>query len=342
MQKTVFVVDDSDTNLSMAEEVLEAHYRVMTVPSALKMFKLLDKITPDLILLDIDMPHINGFEAIKKLKSIDAYSGIPVIFLTGRADSIVEADGFALGAADFIPKPFYAPVLLNRVKMHIDINMLLRDQTAQLRRVQNGIISVLADMINARDKTTGGHIYRTTLYVKILMDSMLINDIYTDEMRGWDMEVTVASAALHDIGKVTISDLILNKPGKFTLEEREIMTTHVMEGVKIIDQIISKTGEDAFLYNAKQFASYHHERWDGNGYPYGLSEIGIPLHGRIMAIADVYDSLVSMRPYKTPLLDEEAVDIIMNDSGKHFDPKITQAFFAVKNRFKNARADLCQ
>jgi putative two-component system response regulator len=332
--KTIFVVDDSDTNLSTAETVLEAQYRVMTMPSAAKMFKLLEKIRPDLILLDINMPEMNGMEALQRLKANFLYSGIPVIFLTAMTDDAVEAHGFELGAIDFIIKPFSGPVLLNRIKTHLNIDALIHEKTTQLLRLQNGVVSVLADMVENRDHVTGFHIERTTNYIRILMDAMMERGLYTDEMSTWDMEVAAASARLHDIGKIAVSDTILNKPDKLTSEEYEAIKTHTEEGERIIDQIATQSGEEAFLHHAKLFAGYHHERWDGLGYPHKLKETSIPLQGRLMAIADVYDALVSERPYKHAFSETEAERIIMSEAGRHFDPYIAAVFFDVKSRFR--------
>jgi putative two-component system response regulator len=335
--KTIFVVDDSDTNLSMAEAVLEDYYRVMTMPSSDKMFKLLEKVTPDLILLDIEMPDMDGFETLRKLKSCEQYSDIPIMFLTGRDDTAVEAKGLEMGAVDFVTKPFSAPVLLNRIKTHLSIDEIIRERTSLLRRLQNSIISVLADMVENRDKGTGGHIERTSKYIRILLDEMKKEGIYEQEISDWDDDKVVSSARMHDLGKISITDLIVNKPGKLTEDEFEMMKTHAMEGERIIDEIIARTGEGEFLRNAKLFAGYHHERWDGNGYPRGLKGEAIPLQGRIMAVVDVYDALVSERPYKKAFPEEDAVRIIMENSGTHYDPKIAEAFFNVKEKFKEVR-----
>jgi len=170
--KTIFVVDDSDTNLAMAEQALDEQYRVMTMPSAAKMFTLLSKITPDLILLDIEMPEMNGFDALEKLKNSSVWADIPVMFLTGHNDAVMEAKGFEMGAVDFVKKPFSAPVLINRIKAHLEIDEIIRERTAKLRLLQNGIVSVLADIVDYRDKSTGGHIERTSIYIKILIDYM--------------------------------------------------------------------------------------------------------------------------------------------------------------------------
>ena len=338
--KTIFVVDDSDTNLSMAEAALDEHYRVMTMPSAIRMFTLLEKVIPNLILLDIEMPGMDGFEALVKLKSGPLWADIPVVFLTGRTDSEVEVHGFELGAVDFITKPFSAPVLLNRIKTHLDIDMLIRERTLQLHRLQNSIVSVLANLVESRDKGTGGHIERTSAYIKILINEMLRHNVYVDEIRSWDIEKIISSARMHDLGKISITDILINKPSKLTHDEYEIMKTHALEGERIIDEIIAQTGEGDFLRNARLFAGCHHERWDGKGYPHGLREDEIPLQGRIMAIVDVYDALVSERPYKKAFTDEEAVKIIMDNAGTHYDPNIADVFFQSRDLFKAVRQEI--
>jgi putative two-component system response regulator len=324
----------------MAEEALEDLYRVMTMPSAAKMFALLEKVKPDLILLDIEMPDMDGFEALGKLRASDTLADIPVMFLTGYTDEEMEVKGFELGAVDFVTKPFSAPVLVNRIKTHLEIDHLIRMRTAQLHRLQNSIVSVLADMVENRDKGTGGHIERTSVYIKILIDEMKARGIYDNEIHDWDVDKIVSSARMHDLGKISITDYIVNKPGKLTDEEYEIMKTHAIEGEHIIDEIISRTGGDEFLRSARLFAGCHHERWDGKGYPRGLKGNEIPLQGRIMAIVDVYDALVSERPYKKAFTEEEAVSIIMENAGVHYDPVIAEVFFEVRDRFKAVRAGL--
>jgi len=341
MQKTIFVVDDNDINLSMAKEALKEQYRVVTMSSAEKMFTLLEKITPDLILLDIEMPDVDGFEALHRLKTNDSLLPIPVIFLTGMTDAAVEVRGFQLGVIDFITKPFTAPVLINRIKTHLDIDELIRERTSQLQQkteqlqhLQNGIVFVIADMVENRDEETGGHVERTTAYIKVLVDAMLAQGIYADELNAIDLDLFVSSARLHDVGKISISDIILNKPAKLTDEEFVVMKTHSAEGERIVEQIVSRTGGAEFLHHAKLFAGYHHERWDGKGYPHGLATTDIPLQGRIMAIVDVYDALVSVRPYKRAFTADEAVNIIMEGAGKQFDPAIVDVFYNIRDQFE--------
>jgi len=339
MNKTIFVVDDNDTNLAAAKEALKSHYRVMTLPSAIKMFAMMEKLTPDLILLDIEMPEMDGFEALSRLK--ESKADIPVIFLTSLINADVEVHGFQLGVIDFITKPFSAPVLINRIKTHLGIDELIRERTAQLRikteqleNLQNAIIFGFADLVESRDEGTGGHIYRTSTYIKILLDALVEWGIYTDEIAELNRELFISSARLHDVGKIAISDLILNKPGKLTDEEFAIMKTHTTEGERAIGQIASRTDDVEFLNNAKLFAGSHHERWDGRGYPRGLKGTDIPLQGRLMSIVDVYDALVSERPYKKPFTPEETVNIIMENAGTQFDPFVTDIFYKLREHFK--------
>ena len=337
MPKTIFVVDDSDTNLSTAENALEAQYSVMTLPSAAKMFTLLEQITPDLILLDIEMPGMDGFEALRRLKASELHAGIPIIFLTSMTDASIEAQGFEMGVVDFITKPFSVPVLKNRIRTHLNIEGLIHERTAQLERLQSGLVLILADIVESRDKATGGHIKRTSAYVKILASAMMSRGVYADEMCSLNLELLVSSAYLHDVGKISIPDAVLNKLSSLTQEEFEMIKTHTIEGERIIDKILARAGDMAFLRNAKLFAGYHHERWDGTGYPHGLKETQIPIQGRILAVADLYDALLSDRPYKKAFSEEEVVGIIMGNAGTHFDPLIVDVFSEVKDQFGEAR-----
>ena len=345
MIKTVFVVDDNDTNLVAAKEALKGHYRVITLPSAIKMFTMLEKLTPDLILLDIEMPEMDGFEALNRLKTgkID----IPVIFLTSILDVEVEVKGFQLGVIDFITKPFSAPVLVNRIKTHLEIDELIRERTAQLQvkteqlqkkteqleKLQNAIIYGFADMVERRDAGTGGHVGRTAMYIQILLDALVEYGIYHEETSILDRDLFISSTRLHDVGKIAISDLILNKTDKLTEDEYTSMKAHTIEGERAIDLIASQTEDEEFLNNAKLFAGCHHERWDGTGYPRGLKGTEIPIQGRLMAVVDVYDALVSERPYKAAYTQEETVKIIMENAGTQFDPLIAKAFYEVREQF---------
>jgi putative two-component system response regulator len=331
--KIIFVVDDNDTNLMAAKGALDNTYKTFAVPSAEKMFKLLEKIIPDLILLDVDMPEVDGFQAMSILKADEKLKAVPVIFLTAKHDAESEIRGFEMGALDFISKPFSAPVLIKRIETHIETDRLIKESQQAVRDIHNAAISVIADVVESRDKVTGGHIERTQAYLEILVDALLRAGIYASEISSWDKNLLLPSAQLHDVGKINVSDLILNKPAKLTDEEFTIIKQHCADGERIIDKIISKTKDNGFLRHAKKFAGYHHEKWNGTGYPRELKEEEIPLEGRIMAIADVYDALVSERPYKKPFTHEQAVQIIKDGSGTHFDPKIAEVFLTVAEDF---------
>jgi putative two-component system response regulator len=282
------------------------------------------------------MPEMDGFAAIQKLKESDRTRHIPVMFLTASTDDAKEARGLELGAVDFVTKPFSAPVLLNRIAHHLHIEDLLKKRTERLENLKDSILDVVVDMVNSRDNITGGHITRMSAYMRILIEAMMENGVYADEMQGWDVETLISSARLHDVGKVAVADNILNKPGKLTPEEYEEIKNHAPAGEKIVDKIITKTGEESFLHHAKMFASAHHEKWNGTGYPRGLKGTDIPLQGRVMAIADVYDALVSERPYKTPYTHGKAEQIIRDDAGVHFDPAIVEVFLKVTEKFITA------
>ena len=200
--------------------------------------------------------------------------------------------------------------------------------------IYNMTISVIADLIENRDQVSTGHIERTQFYIKTLIEKLVSEGIYSDELKDWDMNVILSSSQLHDVGKINIGESILNKPGILTKEEYELVKTHCIKGEIIIDYIVSKTREDDFLFHAKKFAGSHHEKLNGTGYPRGLSKEEIPLEGRLMAIADVYDALVSERPYKVPFSHEEALEIINDDSGKYFDPIIVKTFLSVADNFR--------
>jgi len=335
--KTIFVVKNNDISLLLAKEAMENHHRVLSMSSSEKMFNLLEKITPDLILLDIEMTENDGAEALQKLKSNPLYANSPVIFLTNNREGNIETLNFEFGVVDFISKPFSTPILLNRIKTQTDIDWLIRDPSEKIKRLQNSIMLIFTNMAEAHDNDTIGHNDRIETYIKVLIEAMKERGVYADEINKWDIGKVAFSSRMHDMGKISILETILNKPGKLSDEEYENMKSHTTEGEKIIDKMIKHTGEEEFLNNAKLYAKYHHERWDGNGYPHGLKGTDIPLHGRIMAIVDAYDALLSKRPYKKAYTDEEATSIISKDSGKQFDPKIVEVFLDIQNNLKEIR-----
>jgi len=332
--KIAFIVDDNAAHLVTAKNALADVYRTLALSSAERMFQLLSEITPDLILLDVEMPEMNGFEALSILKSDEKLKTIPVIFLTEKHDAESEMRGFEMGAIDFINKPFSPPVLIRRIQTHIEMDRLIKESLRSVRNVHNATISVLANLVENRDKITGKHIDRMQKYLSILVNELVRAGVYPGEISDWDLELLLPSAQLHDVGKIAISDLVLNKPEKLTEKEFRLIMRHSAEGERIISDMIDRAKEEnGFLIHAKRFAGSHHEKWDGTGYPNGLRGEEIPLEGRIMAIADVYDALISERPYKKPLSHEQAVEIIKRESGTHFDPKIVDAFLNVADDF---------
>ena len=356
----IFLVDDNKTNLTMGRNLLKTFYEAFTMSSAERLFELLEEVVPDLILLDIEMPEMNGYEAIRKLKSDSRFTEIPVIFITSKDDADSEMEGFDLGAADYITKPFSGPLLLKRIanqllilqqkkelianqealKDHADnLEIKVREKTAEVTDLQNAILETVADLVEFRDKFTGGHITRTQYYLQAIIEEMIREGVYADETENWNMEFILPAAQLHDVGKIAISDLILNKPAKLTAEEFEIMKTHVTVGVDAIEQIMRKTKEHVFLNHALIIAGTHHEKWDGSGYPVGLKGLNIPIEGRLMAIADVYDALISERPYKKVLSHEEASKIIEDGSRSHFDPVLIDLFIKTKDKFAQIAQD---
>ena len=352
--KIVFV-DDSATNLTHGRSILRTFYEVYPALSAEKLFNILEKLTPDLILLDIFMPEMDGYDTMQKLKSDARYKEIPVIFLTAVRDEESQEKGFDLGAVDYICKPFSAPLLIKRIENQMSIvrktrelmaiqealqvyadnlEMTVREKTDKVIKLQNAVLTTVSDLVEFRDKFTGGHIYRTQHYLRALVNELFRGGIYIEETCRWDMDFFLQSAQLHDVGKIAISDLILRKPGKLTPEEYDIMKTHVTVGVNAIEKIMNDTEEHSFLQHALLIAGTHHEKWDGSGYPLGLKGKNIPLEGRLMAIADVYDALISDRPYKKALPHREACGIIEAGSGTHFDPVLVEVFKRIEGEFE--------
>jgi response regulator RpfG family c-di-GMP phosphodiesterase/signal transduction histidine kinase len=352
----IILVDDNPANLRIGKNVLSEKFAVATAPSAEKLFGLLENNNPTMILLDVDMPEINGYDAIKVLKSKPQTHDVPVIFVTGRTESDDELAGLSLGAIDYITKPFQPSLLLKRIEVHLlvedqkkklekqaaelqyfndNLQKMVDEKTASVINMQNALLKTMAELVECRDDITGGHIERTQKGIKILLDGIEKNGLYNDETKNWNVELLLQSSQLHDVGKISIDDSILKKPGKLTDEEFAAMKEHAAFGKKIIEKIETLAKENDFLDYAKIFAASHHEKWDGTGYPNGLKGKDIPLLGRIMAIADVYDALTSVRPYKKAFPHEEAVRIIAEGSGKQFDPALVEIFLQTADQFRD-------
>ncbi|MDR1311175.1 MAG: response regulator [Burkholderiaceae bacterium] len=348
-KKTILLVDDNISNLTIGKNVLRDHYRVLTVASGSKMFSLMEKVVPDLILLDIEMPEMDGYEVIRRLKANPATASIPVIFLTAKTDASSELTGLSLGAVDYISKPFSPPLLVKRIELHLlvesqkrelkdyndNLMEMVEEKTKTILSMQNAVLQTMSELVECRDDTTGGHIERTRYYLHLLVNAMVTQGVYREQASAWIKDpFFFTSVQLHDVGKIIISDSMLKKPGKLTTEEFESMKYHTTFGAEVIERIKKRMDqEEAFLEYARVFALSHHEKWDGSGYPAGLAGEEIPLQGRLMAIADVYDALISERPYKKPMSHEMATQIIAEGRGTHFDPKLVDLFLSIAHQF---------
>lgn len=354
-RKVIFLVDDDVTNLTTAKKIIVEHYDIFTFNSGKLLLNALERKIPDLILLDIEMPEMNGYETLKIIKGNEKVKDIPVIFLTSNDRSESELEGLSLGAADYVTKPFSPPLLLKRIEMHLLIENQKNDliaynntleervseRTKTVVELQNGLLRTMSELVECKDGITGWHIERTQSYLKILLDALVRHGLHKEEVDSWslNLEFVLQSAQLHDIGKIAIKDETLNKPGRFTDEEREEMNKHPIYGERIIEKIKQSVTDPTFLEYARIFAVTHHEKWDGTGYPKALKGEEIPLLGRLMAIADVYDALTSKRPYKEPFSHERAGSIIVNDSGTHFDPALVDLFLTVGDEFSEMAAN---
>ncbi len=347
---TLLVVDDMPDNLTLMSGLLKDKYRIKVANSGEKALKIAETDCPHLILLDIMMPKMDGYEVCRKLKVNPKTSDIPVIFLTAKSEVADEAFGFELGAVDYITKPISPAIVIARVQTHLSMKNVrdflhdknnyleaeIQKRTLELTTIQDVTIHSLASLAETRDNETGNHILRTQHYVKLLAEHLKHHPRYTyflGDQR--NIEMLFKSAPLHDIGKVGITDNILLKPAKLTPEEFEIMKTHTTLGRNSLQQAENRLGIDVpFLFLAKEIAYGHHEKWDGSGYPQGISGEDIPISARLMAVADVYDALISRRVYKKGLSQEESVKIILDGKGTHFDPDMVEAFAFLQDEFK--------
>ncbi|PKF76416.1 two-component system response regulator [Vibrio sp. vnigr-6D03] len=347
-KKTILIVDDTAENRTLITGLLKDEYRVLAAVSGMQALELCERFKPDMVLLDIMMPVMDGYEVCYQLKKNPKTESIPVIFLTAKSQIEDEQKGFDVGAVDYILKPISPPILLARVQTHLKLQYVLdslkdhneelerrvKERTEELEMLQDATILAMASLAETRDNDTGNHIRRTQKYVKVLAETMAQNPKYTEELTPETIEAFYKSAPLHDIGKVGIPDNILLKPGKLTDEEFEIMKDHARLGGDTIDTVEKTLGVTcAFLVHAKDIAYYHQEKWDGSGYPEHLVGEQIPLSARLMAVADVYDALISSRVYKPPFPHSKAVEIIESSAGSHFDPEVIEAFKKVEDRF---------
>ena len=353
---TILIVDDEPINLTILTQVLSKQYQVRAASCGEQALKVAAMSPiPDMILLDIMMPDVNGYTVLARLKRDPVTQHIPVMFTTAMSASIDEEMGLKMGAVDYMTKPIVPAILLQRIKTHLllkktndelqvandkltNSNVYLENEITERMKeniaVQNVTIRALAHLAETRDPETGNHILRTQSYVEILARRLQKHPDYAEVITDHFINLVTRSAPLHDIGKVGIPDHVLLKPGKLDADEWVIMKTHAELGEMAI--ILAEQDVDhplEFLTLAKEIARWHHEKWDGSGYPDGLAGKAIPVSARLMAVADVFDALTSQRVYKKAMSFEQSRDIIIDGSGQHFDPDIVAIFIELYNDF---------
>lgn len=344
----ILIIDDERFHLNVIVNLLDDEYKIVVAKSAEKGLEIakFDPL-PDLILLDVLMAGMDGYEVCRRLKAERKTRHIPIIYLTVKGDVADETRGFALGAVDYITKPFSPPIVRARVKTHLALSRALseleqqnehleeriQERTLEITRTQDVAIYCLASLAETRDNETGNHIRRTQCYVRTLAEHLKNQPKFQQTLNDEAINLLYKSAPLHDIGKVGVPDRILLKPGKLSREEWQEMKRHTIYGKEAISRAEQELGSTSFLAYACEIAITHHEKWDGSGYPNGLKGDGIPVSGRLMAIADVYDALISKRVYKPAFSHERAVKIIIEGNGVHFDPDVVDAFLALEQEF---------
>lgn len=346
--RTILIVDDNKLQVRMLEIfIAPLGYKTEKVYGGEDALFKIYKNQPDLILLDVMMPNIDGYELCKALKSSDLTRFIPIIIISAQTELKANLKAIEMGANDFLIKPFNDLLLAAKIKSLMKVKSLtdqiqkhsivleknIEKRTRELEQAQYVTVFSLAKLAECRDPETGEHLERIMLYSKIITKELSTTEKYKYIIEDRYIEMINMSSSLHDIGKVGIPDRILLKPGKLTSEEFEIMKTHSKIGGEALAAAEEKIKGESFLGIAKEIAYYHHEKFDGSGYPAGLIGEKIPLSARIMALADVYDAMTSKRVYKDKISPEETKKVIISESGKHFDPDIIEAFLNVTKKF---------
>ncbi|MDR1471977.1 MAG: response regulator [Synergistaceae bacterium] len=346
-RSSVLIVDDTDINVDILVDALGGLYDIKVAMDGESALELVKQNPPDIILLDVVMPGMSGYDVCIELKSDPKTSDIPVIFLTAMTDINDKARGFDLGAVDYMVKPFDIREVQARIDVHLSLlnakkalkqqNELLeikvKERTQELSVTQSVIIEAMASLAETRDQETGDHVMRTRFYVQLLAVKLASHPKFENFLRQQDPDDLGTAATLHDIGKVGVPDHILLKPARLTPEEFEEVKKHTIYGHNILNKLAHRLPGNSFLKLADDIAWSHHEKWNGFGYPRGLKGDDIPIPGRLMAIADVYDAIISPRVYKGPMTNGEAVEFILSQSGTHFDPDVVAAFVELEDTF---------
>lgn len=348
-RKRVLIVDDVRSNILTLNEFLKKHYTIMMATSGQKALDIcFSSIKPHVILLDVIMSGMDGYEVCRQLKANGETREIPIIFITSMNEVADEQYGLELGANDYIRKPVnpgicriridhqlklqQARSLLRDDKNHLE--KLVRERSVELNQTQDITIQCIASLAETRDNETGNHILRTRSYMRVLSGELSKNPLYKDFLTDEQIELFAKSAPLHDVGKIGIPDEILLKPGKLTFEEFETMKQHTIYGGEALLEAEKQMGYNSFLKHAREIAYFHHEKWNGSGYPHGLTRHEIPLSARLMALADVYDALISTRCYKKAYSHDKAVSMINEGAGSHFDPLLVECFNNVREEIR--------
>ncbi|MDR3321333.1 MAG: response regulator [Synergistaceae bacterium] len=353
-RSTVLVVDDTALNIDILEAALSDRYETITAMDGETALAIVEKTPPDIILLDVVMPGMSGYDVCIKLKENPETVDIPVIFLTAMTDIHDKARGFELGAVDYMVKPFAILEVQARLDVHLSLlnakkalkeqnemlEIKVRERTQELAITQGVIIEAMASLAETRDSETADHVMRTRYYVEALCAKLRPHPKFKDYLTSIHASDLGTAATLHDIGKVGVPDHILLKPARLTPEEYEEIKKHATYGHEILSKLVSRLPNNMFLKLADEIAWTHHEKWDGNGYPRKLKGEEIPIPGRLMAIADVYDAIVSPRVYKAPMPHDEAVGFIIGESGRHFDPDVAEALRQLGSTFQYIAREL--
>ncbi|GHU12898.1 response regulator [Spirochaetia bacterium] len=331
--KSILVVDDNLISLKEISAHLSDNYEVLLAKSGELALQICSREKPDLILLDVEMPEMNGFETIARIKQDPGMYQIPVIFLTGNNDTATEVKCLQSGAMDFITKPVVADILRHRIELHLQFSAYQHHLEKTVKELEDSIGISFAELVECKDYNIAGHVLRTGDCAEFLATELLEEGIFAGELAAEDINMLKRAVPFHDIGKIGISDVILMKRGTLTDDEFFEVRKHTIIGARMLEVIYNRTPNQRYLKMASVIAEGHHERFDGTGYPHGLAGDAIPLCCRIMSVANVYDACVTDRVYRKGFGHEETCRIILNGRGKEFDPRVVDAFDKIREKF---------
>lgn len=342
MKNHILVINNNLEEIKEIKSILDKTYKMTITKSIKEAVEVVKNDTPDLALVNISLIKVSKNEFIKIIKENKRAYKVPLIFITDSLNYENEEIYMELGAIDFFRKPIESEIMLRIIKINLEVKNYTRnleDKSSERKRIidnlQDVLILSLSELVECRDAHTGGHVKRTAKYVEILTEELVKEGCFKDILTEEYVKDMIRAAPLHDIGKVGIDDATLLKAGSLDSDEFKFMKLHTILGAKTLQKIIDETkNENKFLSIAKKMAHYHHEKWNGTGYPEGLRKLDIPLCARIMAVGDVYDALTTMRPYKEAFTHEKAVEIILNGKGTSFDPKIIEVFEKIHIKLK--------